>query len=545
MDQIVFILLLRNPLSSDLITIFTKHVFDGELNDFSNAAIKAFAKLCGLSTEQLIVKQLEITKRTKSDNSPDQSMDEASKWKSTFSKNAVIVLFDLSLRFTNPWQYNANSKSNLNSKYDPNPTPKKKRKRNPLRCQTRNNYLVMAWLHYLGSKSMDIETYYKVLSRLEDEIFPVFKKSNVSTSKRLSGDNLILLCDFLTDSYNIGGEISLLSLKGLFILMTKHNLEYPLFYEKLYGKLQYNLLFSKHSTKFFELLRHFLLNTQHLPLYLVVAFMKRLSRMALFAPPQAIIFCVNLITELLKKYPAARFLVDRSKRGAEGVMEAMQLHEQQKMKRNEAKTTDSDSNSDDDSDADSDAKSDEKSETKSDGETNRDADGGNESKDQIDVFMDTDSQNEQNDKNGNVDVGNNTDSENEDGIDLMGDDPFDFECLDPKQCGAMKSSLWELKSLSNHFEYKTSGHCFQTVHHFMSNNVQRIKKEMLPNFAYKKLLNYYFSRDRYQTQKEEIAEAKSRNYAKQRRKYDPYDISVDRKDHLFPPNSLFGNVFSM
>jgi U3 small nucleolar RNA-associated protein 19 len=33
-----------------------------------------------------------------------------------------------------------------------------------------------------------------------------------------------LLMDFLTDSYNVGGAVSLLALNGLFTLITEHNL---------------------------------------------------------------------------------------------------------------------------------------------------------------------------------------------------------------------------------------------------------------------------------------------------------------------------------
>merc|ERR1712110_1248863 len=84
---------------------------------------------------------------------------------------------------------------------------------------------------------------------------------------------------------------------------------------------------------FFELLSLFLLKSDYIPQYLVCAFMKRLSRMSLFAPPNAIIFIINIIMDLLRKYPAVRFLVDKSKKSNQGLMDAMKLHQVQKLKK--------------------------------------------------------------------------------------------------------------------------------------------------------------------------------------------------------------------
>jgi U3 small nucleolar RNA-associated protein 19 len=42
----------------------------------------------------------------------------------------------------------------------------------------------------------------------------------------------LLLSDFLTDAYNQGGAVSMLALHGLFVLMSKHGLEYPNFYPR-------------------------------------------------------------------------------------------------------------------------------------------------------------------------------------------------------------------------------------------------------------------------------------------------------------------------
>ena len=47
----------------------------------------------------------------------------------------------------------------------------------------------------------------------------------------------LLLADFLTDSYNIGGVVSLLALNGIFLLMTQHHLDYPRFYPQVISSM--------------------------------------------------------------------------------------------------------------------------------------------------------------------------------------------------------------------------------------------------------------------------------------------------------------------
>jgi U3 small nucleolar RNA-associated protein 19 len=105
------------------------------------------------------------------------------------------------------------------------------------------------------------------------------------------------LMDFLTDSYNIGGSTSLLALSGLFYLINNKNLDYPSFYPKLYSLLDADLLHSKHRSRFLRLLNTFLSST-HLPASLIASFIKRLSRLALFAPPAAIVAIVPYIYNL-------------------------------------------------------------------------------------------------------------------------------------------------------------------------------------------------------------------------------------------------------
>ncbi|KAK9700369.1 Maturation and nuclear export of 40S ribosomal subunits interacting protein [Basidiobolus ranarum] len=119
-----------------------------------------------------------------------------------------------------------------------------------------------------------------------------------------------LLMDFLTDSYNAGGAISLLALNGLFTLIHEHNLDYPDFYKKLYALLDRNVLHVKYRSRFFRLLDLFLSST-HLSSSLVAAFVKRLARLSLSAPPPGILILIPIIYNLLKRHPSTMVLIHR------------------------------------------------------------------------------------------------------------------------------------------------------------------------------------------------------------------------------------------
>jgi U3 small nucleolar RNA-associated protein 19 len=122
-----------------------------------------------------------------------------------------------------------------------------------------------------------------------------------------------LLMDFLTDSYDAGGSTSLLALSGVFYLIQERNLDYPLFYRKLYSLLDTGILHSKHRSKFLRLLDTFMSST-HLPAVMVASFIKRLARLALFAPPAAIVAIIPWIYNLLKKHPSCTFMIHREVR---------------------------------------------------------------------------------------------------------------------------------------------------------------------------------------------------------------------------------------
>ena len=119
--------------------------------------------------------------------------------------------------------------------------------------------------HDLGKmKHSELDLYKRILILLTEKVMPILS-------------NPLNFTDFLMESYNIGGSISLLALNGVFILITKHNLEYPDFYKKLYALCTPELLHAKYRARFFHLANLFLASS-HLPEYLVAAFIKRLSR---------------------------------------------------------------------------------------------------------------------------------------------------------------------------------------------------------------------------------------------------------------------------
>lgn len=151
-----------------------------------------------------------------------------------------------------------------------------------------------AWISFLRLP-LPIDVYKEVLSNLHQAVIP-----------HLS--NPIMLCDFLTRSYDIGGVVSVMALSSLFILMTKHGLEYPNFYEKLYVLLLPSIFMAKHRAKFFQLLDS-CLKSPLLPAYLAAAFAKKLSRLALVVPPSGALVIIALIHNLLRRHPSINCLV--------------------------------------------------------------------------------------------------------------------------------------------------------------------------------------------------------------------------------------------
>ncbi|OIS98166.1 PREDICTED: nucleolar complex protein 4 homolog [Nicotiana attenuata] len=151
-----------------------------------------------------------------------------------------------------------------------------------------------AWISFLRLP-LPIDVYKEVLVNLHQVVIPYLS-------------NPLMLCDFLTRSYDIGGVVSVMALSSLFVLMTQHGLEYPNFYEKLYALLEPSIFMAKHRAKFFQLLDS-CLKSPLLPAYLAAAFCKKLSRLSLAVPPSGALVIVALIHNLLRRHPSINCLV--------------------------------------------------------------------------------------------------------------------------------------------------------------------------------------------------------------------------------------------
>lgn len=152
------------------------------------------------------------------------------------------------------------------------------------------------WIDFLQFKLPKC-LYKKVLTILHDKVMP-----NLT--------NPLYLSDFLTASYEIGGTISLLALNSLFLLVHKHNLGYPDFYEKLYALFEPGVLHVKYRARFFYLADLFLSST-HLPAATVAAFVKRLARISLTAPASALTITIPFIYNLINRHPNCKVLIHR------------------------------------------------------------------------------------------------------------------------------------------------------------------------------------------------------------------------------------------
>uniref|UniRef100_T1GMP5 CCAAT-binding factor domain-containing protein n=1 Tax=Megaselia scalaris TaxID=36166 RepID=T1GMP5_MEGSC len=129
---------------------------------------------------------------------------------------------------------------------------------------------------------------------------PIHKKVLIVLLERVLPhlEKPIQLTDFLMDSLDFGGPIGLLALQGVFTLIQKHNITYPNVYEKLYSMFEPEIFHTKFKARLFYLADIFLSST-HLPENLVAAFVKRLARLSLVAPPQDAVIILYFIGNMI------------------------------------------------------------------------------------------------------------------------------------------------------------------------------------------------------------------------------------------------------
>ncbi|KAJ1652135.1 Maturation and nuclear export of 40S ribosomal subunits interacting protein [Dispira simplex] len=170
-----------------------------------------------------------------------------------------------------------------------------------------------AWLAIM-SYPLDVDTYKRVLLVMHKQIIPHMEFPHQ-------------LFDFLIAAYESGGVVSILALNSLFTLIQEHNLDYPDFYTKLYSLFDRQVMHVKYRARLFRLTTLFL-TSSHLPVYVVAAFIKRMARLTLTAPPGAIVAIMPWIYNLLKEHAKCMPMLHRPGETTHGVLLRPQLDEQ-------------------------------------------------------------------------------------------------------------------------------------------------------------------------------------------------------------------------
>lgn len=152
------------------------------------------------------------------------------------------------------------------------------------------------WIHAL-SLPMSMSMHKTLLKHISDHVLV-----------RLH--NPLLLADYLTQCYNLGGIVAVFALESLFTLILRHNLDYPHFFESLYRLCTLRVLNAKYGVKYMKLL-HLSLRSTNMPAYLVAAFLKRLAGLALQVSAPRVAFCIAQITWLLRQHRTCQVLVHR------------------------------------------------------------------------------------------------------------------------------------------------------------------------------------------------------------------------------------------
>ena len=166
----------------------------------------------------------------------------------------------------------------------------------------------------------DAASHQKVFSRawLALLALPLYRAQHKLVLKHLPDhviaqlSNPLLLADYLSRSYEVGGSTSVLALSSLFTLIVAHNLDYPEFFPSLYRLCTVDNFSAKYRTNFMSLLSS-CLKSVNLQAYAVAAFAKRLMRLALVVPSPSALYCVAQVTWLLRNHPQCIVLLHRGK----------------------------------------------------------------------------------------------------------------------------------------------------------------------------------------------------------------------------------------
>ncbi|KAI8102010.1 hypothetical protein M9434_007071 [Picochlorum sp. BPE23] len=160
----------------------------------------------------------------------------------------------------------------------------------------RQKALSTAWIEFLKLE-VPFDCYRSLLSRLHNTIIPALI-------------NPLLLSDFLTHVLDRGGLDGMLALNGIFILVTQYGLEYPKFYERLYGLLTPEVFLSKHRVRFFQLADIFLASPM-VPAYTAAAFAKKFARLGIRGSSPAAIIAIAFIHNIIRRHPSCIQILHR------------------------------------------------------------------------------------------------------------------------------------------------------------------------------------------------------------------------------------------
>jgi hypothetical protein len=181
------------------------------------------------------------------------------------------------------------------------PSKRRRHKLTTMECITKISQhkllLNRSWMSFLSLPNITISQHKLILKHLAGQLI-----SDLSQP--------ILLADYLTQCYGLGGVVAVLALESLFQLILKHNLDYPRFFESLYALCTPEIFSAKYRSKFMNLLSMSLKST-NLPIYKVAAFIKRLTQLALTVPPPSSLYCIAQITWLLREHQECSILLHR------------------------------------------------------------------------------------------------------------------------------------------------------------------------------------------------------------------------------------------
>ena len=166
--------------------------------------------------------------------------------------------------------------------------------------RSRRRAFAAAWLSLLGC-ALPPDLLRKALVRAQQRVLPALPDPG-------------RLADFYSGALDAGGLEGMLALQGLFVLVTRHGLEYPRFYPRLYGLLAGSGLASlppARRARFLRLADAFLASPA-VPAYSAAAFAKRFARLALrAADPGMALACLAFVHNLVRRHPSCMVLLHR------------------------------------------------------------------------------------------------------------------------------------------------------------------------------------------------------------------------------------------